>query len=81
MGDLFDVAAETPEAAVLPLAAVAIGGDHHQASRFEKLAPAQALKARVADSVKPDIAALEQEYGFAVSARTERSVLDRLLRR
>ena len=58
---------------------VHFGGDHHQAARFEKLVPAQALKGRFADAVKLDLAALEQEYGFDVSPRPRRSILARLL--
>ncbi len=57
---------------------VQFGGDHHQAARFEKLVPAQALKGRFADAVKLDLAALEQEYGFAVARRPRRSFLARL---
>ncbi len=60
---------------------VQFGGDHHQAARFEKLVPAQALKGRFADAVKLDLAALEQEYGFAVAHRPQRSWLARLLGR
>ncbi|MGF1610730.1 MAG: phospholipase D family protein [Kiloniellales bacterium] len=60
---------------------VHFGGDHHQAARFEKLVPAQALKGRFADAVKLDPAALEQEYGFDVAPRSRRSLLARLLRR
>lgn len=60
---------------------VQFGGDHHQATRFEKLVPAQALKGRFADAVKLDLAALEQEYGFAVARRPQRSFLARLLKR
>ena len=55
-------------------------GDLHQASRFEKLVPAQALKSRFADTVRLDLAALEKEYGFAVG-RARRSWLARLLGR
>ena len=58
---------------------VHFGGDHHQAARFEKLVPAQALKGRFADAVKLDLTALEQEYGFDVSPRPRRSILARLL--
>ena len=60
---------------------VHFGGDHHQAARFEKLVPAQALKGRFADAVKLDLAALEQEYGFDVARRSRRSLLARLLGR
>jgi hypothetical protein len=60
---------------------VQFGGDHHQAARFEKLVPAQALKGRFADAVKLDLAALEQEYGFTVASRRRRSFLVRLLGR
>jgi hypothetical protein len=60
---------------------VHFGGDHHQAARFEKLVPAQALKGRFADAVKLDLAALEQEYGFDVVRRPPRSLLARLLGR
>jgi len=60
---------------------VQFGGDHHQAARFEKLVPAQALKGRFADAVKLDLAALEQEYGFAPARRPHRSFLARLLGR
>jgi NgoFVII restriction endonuclease N-terminal PLD domain len=58
---------------------VHFAGDHHQAARFEKLVPAQALKGRFADAVKLDLAALEQEYGFNVSPRLKRSFFARLL--
>ena len=58
---------------------VHFGGDHHQAARFEKLVPAQALKGRFADAVKLDLTALEQEYGFDVAPRPRRSLLARLL--
>jgi hypothetical protein len=57
---------------------VHFGGDHHQAARFEKLVPAQVLKGRLADAVKLDLAALEQEYGFAIARRPKRSFLARL---
>jgi hypothetical protein len=60
---------------------VHFGGDHHQAARFEKLVPSQALKGRLADEVKLDLAALEQEYGFGVAPRPRRSWLARLLGR
>jgi hypothetical protein len=60
---------------------VHFGGDHHQAARFEKLVPAQALKGRFADAVKLDLAALEQEYGFDVAPRPRRWFLARLLGR
>lgn len=60
---------------------VHFGGDHHQAARFEKLVPAQALKGRFADAVKLDLAALEQEYGFDIAPRARRSLLARLLGR
>ncbi len=60
---------------------VHFGGDHHQAARFEKLVPAQALKGRFADAVKLDLAALEQEYGFDIAPRPRRSLLARLLGR
>jgi hypothetical protein len=60
---------------------VDFGGDHHQAARFEKLVPAQALKGRFADAVKLDLAALEHEYGFAIARRSSRSWLARLLGR
>ncbi len=60
---------------------VHFGGDHHQAARFEKLVPSQALKGRLADAVKLDLAALEQEYGFDIAPRRPRSWLARLLRR
>lgn len=59
---------------------VHLGGDHHQAARFEKLVPAQALKGRFADVVKLDLAALDQEYGFDVGPRARHPVLARLLR-
>jgi hypothetical protein len=59
---------------------VNFAGDLHQASRFEKLVPAQALKSRFADTVRLDLAALEKEYGFAVG-RVRRSWLARLLGR
>ena len=58
---------------------VHFGGDHHQAARFEKLVPAQALKGRFADAVKLDLAALEEEYGFDIDPRPRRSLLARLL--
>jgi hypothetical protein len=58
---------------------VHFGGDHHQAARFEKLVPSQALKGRLADEVKLDLAALEQEYGFGVAPRRRRAWLARLL--
>jgi len=48
---------------------VSFAGDHHGASRFEKLAPAQALKKRFADTVTLDRLALEAEYGFTVPHR------------
>ena len=60
---------------------VHFGGDHHQAARFEKLVPAQALKGRFADAVKLDLAALEEEYGFDVASRSRRTLLARLLGR
>lgn len=44
---------------------VDFAGDHHQAARFEKLVPAQALKGRFADAVKLDLDALERDFGFA----------------
>lgn len=59
---------------------VGFAGDHHQASRFEKLAPAQALKGRFADTVKLDLVALEREYGFSIR-RSGGSWLSRLLGR
>ncbi|HET6519909.1 MAG TPA: phospholipase D family protein [Geminicoccaceae bacterium] len=59
---------------------VSFAGDHHQAGRFEKLVPAQALKGRFTDTVKLDLVALEQEYGFSIR-RPARSWLFRLLRR
>jgi hypothetical protein len=59
---------------------VDFGGDHVQAGRFEKLAPAQALKGRFADTVKLDLTALEREYDFT-PRRPGRSWLARLLRR
>jgi len=48
---------------------VDFAGDHHQASRFEKLVPAQALKGRFADAVKLDLTALERDFGFAPGTR------------
>ena len=60
---------------------VHFGGDHHQAARFEKLVPSQALKGRLADAVKLDLAALAEEYGFEVAPRRPRSWLARLLGR
>ncbi len=59
---------------------VHFAGDHHQASRFEKLVPAQVLKGRFTDTVKLDLTALEQEYGFSVR-RSRRSWLSRLFSR
>jgi hypothetical protein len=59
---------------------VHFAGDHHQASRFEKLVPAQVLKGRFTDMVKLDLAALEQEYGFSVR-RSRRSWLSRVFSR
>ena len=44
---------------------VDFGGDHNQATRFEKLVPAQALKGRFADAAKLDLDALERDFGFA----------------
>ena len=41
---------------------VHFGGDHHQAARFEKLVPSQALKGRLADAVKLDLAALAEVW-------------------
>ena len=48
---------------------ISFAGDHHGASRFEKLAPAQALKKRFADTVTLDRNALELEYGFIARRR------------
>ena len=56
---------------------VNFAGDHHQASRFERSVPAQALKGRFTDTIKLDLLALEQEYGF-VTTRPTRSWWDRL---
>ena len=58
---------------------VNFAGDLQQAIRFEKQVPPQALKNRLADTVKLDLAALKKEYGFA--ARGRRSWLARLLGR
>ncbi|MGZ8373183.1 MAG: hypothetical protein ACXWUW_09670 [Rhodoplanes sp.] len=59
---------------------VHFAGDHHQAVRFEKLVPAQVLKGRFTDTVKLDLAALEQEYGFPMR-RSRRSWLSRVFSR
>jgi hypothetical protein len=50
---------------------VDFAGDHHQAARFEKLVPAQALKGRFADAVKLDLDALERDFGFAPNRRAK----------
>ncbi len=59
---------------------VDFAGDHHQAARFEKLVPAQALKGRFADAVKLDLEALERDFGFAPAPSAGRG-LGRLLAR
>jgi hypothetical protein len=59
---------------------VHFAGDHHQAGRFEKLVPAQVLKGRFTDTVKLDLTALEQEYGFSMR-HSRRSWLSRLFSR
>ena len=53
---------------------VDFAGDHHQAARFEKLVPAQALKGRFADAVKLDLDALERDFGFAPGQRPGRGL-------
>ena len=60
---------------------VDFGGDHHQAARFERLVPAQALKGRFADAVKLDLDALERDFGFAPGHRHPKSGLARLMAR
>jgi hypothetical protein len=59
---------------------VDFGGDHHQAARFEKLVPAQALKGRFADAVKLDLDALERDFGFAPARRAGRPLAGFLAR-
>ncbi len=60
---------------------VDFGGDHHQAARFERLVPAQALKGRFADAVKLDLDALERDFGFAPDHHHPKSGLARLVAR
>ncbi len=60
---------------------VDFGGGHHQAARFEKLVPAQALKGRFADAVKLDLDALERDFGFAPARRRPGRSLGALLAR
>lgn len=48
---------------------VDLGGDRNLADRCEKSIPAQALKGRFADAVKPDLNALERDFGFAPARR------------
>ena len=45
---------------------ISFGGDTNQAAQFARSVPDFALKGRFADMVKLDLAALEQEMGFAV---------------
>lgn len=59
---------------------VDFAGDHHQAARFEKLVPAQALKGRFADAVKLDLDALERDFGFAPSHGSGRGFARSILR-
>lgn len=55
-------------------------GDTNAALRFEKLVPAQVLRARIADTITLDALALERECGYA-GAAPARSWLARLLAR
>ena len=59
---------------------VNFAGDLQQAIRFEKQIPPQALKNRLADTVKLDLAAWKKEYGFAARG-ARRPWLARLLGR
>jgi hypothetical protein len=59
---------------------VNFAGVLQQAIRFEKQVPPQALKNRLADTVKLELAALKKEYGFAARG-ARRSWLARLLGR
>ncbi len=45
---------------------VRFGGDTNQAGQFARSVPDLVLKGRFADVVRFDLAALEQEMGFAV---------------
>ena len=58
----------------------AVAGDTNAALRFEKLVPAQVLRARIADTVTLDAVALERECGYA-GAAPARSWLARFLGR
>jgi len=84
LDQLREIEAQNPERVAISRTAaeltVNFAGDHLQASRFEKLVPAQALMGRLADTVKLDLAALEKEYGFALG-KSRRSWLVRLLGR
>jgi hypothetical protein len=58
---------------------IGFGGDTNQAAQFARSVPDFVLKGRFADVVRLDLAALEQEMGFAVGHT--RAWWQKLLRR
>lgn len=70
---LTDVLEQHPDRVTLTAAEIIVhfAGDHREAAKFEKLASAQALRKRFADTVTLDREALELEYGFKAAKRRD----------
>lgn len=68
---LGDVLEQHPDRVTLTASEILVhfAGDHREAAKFEKLASAQALRKRFADTVTLDREALELEYGFTATKR------------
>jgi hypothetical protein len=68
---LTDVLEQHPDRVTLTASEILVhfAGDHREAAKFEKLASAQALRKRFADTVTLDREALELEYGFTATKR------------